>query len=273
MKSSNKNIHFSIRNEELTFKRTFSHEAIDCDDETKQLFHKSKSYSQINRIDSDQGFNSSLKRINTPLPCDFEEDLSVKSKKEHKIFRFKINFSSIIPREHIVSLSNFWYKYSKYLIYLKHVILLTYCLGCVIILSLNNDSESSQFIQTVVSRSNQLSCLSHDRNSSKVSGKFYRFELNGPFVDVKDKNSFNDLSGSFIKIDVFQKNKTKLLSSWTLLVANPYENTENVFKEDFKSIKDFELKESFNQDDLIFNVNTNNLDSISFNYNCFQLYF
>ena len=276
---STKYICFNKSNELLIFKQgSHSDDSDDSTIENKKLIKKSKSYADFSNYNGSRS-SSVNRRINTPLHGDIDDSLSLNSNEDSNNFlkffknncNFNCNLSFCVPNKRFNHLKDTIAKHAHYFSYLKHFILLVYCLGCIIILSMNDENEGTKYSQTVVSSLslNRLPCLSH--HDSEKSSKFYRFMLKGPFVDVKEKSTYTDLNNGFIKIDITLKNNSDILDSWTLITLSPIEKTLNIYHENFVSKKDFKLSSAYKSDDLQFNVNTNNLDSIAINYNCSQL--
>jgi len=275
----NKNIFFKNSNELLLIKQdSQSDDSDDSSSEDKKLIKKTKSYGDFSNYGGSRS-SSANRRINTPLHGNIEDSLSLRSNEDSNIFldfiknrfTFRFNFVFFFPTERFKQFKAIFVRHSHYFSYLKHFILMLYCLGCIIILSMNDENEGTKYSQTVVSSPGISSLSCSNQHTSEKSSKFYRFKIKGPFVDVKEKNAYNDLSNGFIKIDITLKNSSNILDSWTLITLSPIKDTLNIYTENSVLKKDFKLSNAYKSDDLQFNVNTNNLDSIAINYSCDQL--
>lgn len=280
MKKIQSTIHFDKSNEELKF-------SIESEQENVHLLKKTQSSSEFSEYTS---FNSRPtsrceyhRNINTPIPGDngdlndtLDDDNNNNNNKNTNFKNKLANFKSCLPMKHFNYMAKFWAKYSCHLVYLKHLILLAYCITCVVLISKNKESQTDiSFSQTILLKenTNRLTCYNTDHDSdSPSSGRFYRLVVNGPFVDVNEKNSFNDLSESFIKIHAHHLNES-IISSWTLVVTNPnsIQHFSDVYSENFISVKNFQFDYPVPSNQLSISVKMNNLDSIAFNYNCTQL--
>lgn len=238
------------------------------------------------------------RNINTPIDNNFDlQSLSSVNQNDGSIFkkflntlcemRPKVNHEQDTQKNTTANnkpffLSKFFDKYSDYFKALKTLVLVVFCLGCIIIFSIYEDKEDN-WTQTVISNLtlNQFKC-----HSSSQSSKYFKFMLNGPFINQNDISKTDINSGKYVLIDLYAKeaqngqNSSVFESSWKLLVKIPdtqKSKTKNSlistdqYSENSILSNVFELPHNFNSDQLDFYISTNIMDYLPFSYNCIQL--
>jgi hypothetical protein len=240
------------------------------------------------------------RNINTPIDSNFDiQSLNSVNQNSGNIFKKILNtLCEMWPKPNLKQtqetqtnkkannkpsfLTKFFDKYSDYFNALKTLILVIFCLGCIIIFSIYEDKEDN-WTQTVVSNLtlNQFKC-----HSSSHASKYFKFMLNGPFINENDISKTEINSGKYVTIDLYAKgaqneqNSSVFESSWKLLVKIP-DTEKSKSKNDFISSEQysensilsnvFKLPQNFNPDQLDFYISTNIMDFLPFNYNCIQL--
>lgn len=188
------------------------------------LIKKSKSISQMKRENSP--YYGSNRSVNSPVQNGDDEELdSFDIKSTNKSSQPSLFSQLTCPafcRVPIGKLVRFYSKYSAYFSLVKQLLLLGYCVVCLILFS-SYDNAADKWTQTVISNSSlsYLTCHSHLSHSTA----FYRVKLYGPFITLEDLSKRQINSGKYVNVNIYAESSLHepIAKTWQLVIKLPDE--------------------------------------------------